>query len=74
LHAGQFDAASGFEHWIPKFGGVAKDRELGSPQGYSRIEFAYSLMAVAAGIEMSEVAVDHGRSIVKQALRESAER
>jgi serine/threonine-protein kinase HipA len=54
LHAGQFDAGSGFEHWILKFDGVGTDTELGSPQGYSRIEYAYYLMAVGAGIEMSE--------------------
>ena len=54
LRAGQFDAASGFEHWILKFDGLGKDKELGSSQGYGRIEYAYSLMAVAAGISMSE--------------------
>ncbi len=30
------------------------DIELGEPQGYGRIEYAYYLMALAAGIEMSE--------------------
>jgi len=54
LRAGQFDADSGFEHWILKFDGLGKDKELGSPQGYGRIEYAYSMMAEAAGIKMSE--------------------
>jgi len=54
LSAGQFDAATGFEHWIIKLDGVGKDKELGSPQGYGRIEYAYYLMAEAAQIRMSE--------------------
>jgi serine/threonine-protein kinase HipA len=54
LRAGQFDVASGFEHWILKFDGLGKDKELGSPQGYGRIEYAYHLMADAARIEMAE--------------------
>jgi serine/threonine-protein kinase HipA len=54
LHAGQFDVASGFEHWILKFDGLGKDKELGSPQGYGRIEYAYYLMATAAKIDMAE--------------------
>jgi serine/threonine-protein kinase HipA len=53
MRAGQFEADSGFEHWILKFDGMGKDSELGSPQGYGRIEYAYHLMTRAAGIEMS---------------------
>ncbi len=56
IRAGQFDADPGFEHWLLKFDGMGADRELGqlgSSQDYGRIEFAYSLMAKAAGIEMS---------------------
>ncbi len=54
VRSGQFDAAPGFEHWLLKFDGVGKDRELGTSDGYGRIEFAYSRMAAAAGIEMSD--------------------
>ena len=54
IRAGQFDAPPGFEHWLIKFDGVGRDSELGSPQGYGRIEYAYYLMARAAGIEMNE--------------------
>jgi serine/threonine-protein kinase HipA len=53
LRSGQFDAAPGFEHWLLKFDGIGKDKELGTGEGYGRIEYAYSLMANAAGITMS---------------------
>ena len=52
LRSGQFDAAPGFEHWLLKFDGVGKDMELGTGADYSRIEYAYHLMARAAGIAM----------------------
>lgn len=54
LHSGQLDAPPGFEHWLLKFDGVGQDRELGSSQDHGRIEFAYHLMARAAGITMTE--------------------
>ena len=54
VRSGQFDAAPGFEHWLLKFDGVGKDKELGTGEGYGRIEFAYYLMATAAGIRMSD--------------------
>ncbi len=54
VRSGQFDAAPGFEHWLLKFDGVGKDKELGTGEGYGQIEFAYYLMARAAGIQMSE--------------------
>jgi len=53
VRSGQFDAAPGFEHWLLKFDGIGKDRELGSGEGYGRVEYAYSLMARAAGIAMA---------------------
>ncbi len=53
VRSGQFDAAPGFEHWLLKFDGVGKDKELGTGEGYGRIEYAYSQMAKAAGIAMS---------------------
>jgi serine/threonine-protein kinase HipA len=52
LMAGQFDVAPGFEHWLLKFDGLGKDKELGTPSGYGRIEFAYYLMAREAKIDM----------------------
>jgi len=52
IRSGQFDAAPGFEHWLLKFDGVGRDLELGTGADYGRTEYAYSLMAKAAGIEM----------------------
>lgn len=54
IRSGQFDAAEGFQHWVLKFDGMGKDLELGGSAGYGRIEYAYHLMAKAAGIHMSE--------------------
>ncbi len=51
--SGQTQTPPGFDHWLLKFDGVA-DLELGAPQEFGRIEFAYYLMARAAGITMSE--------------------
>jgi len=51
--SGQAAAPAGYQYWILKFDGVT-DLELGEPRGYGRIEYAYYLMAKAAGIEMEE--------------------
>lgn len=53
IRAGQFTVDDGFEHWLLKFDGMGADRELGGSQEYGRIEYAYHLMAIAAGIAMS---------------------
>lgn len=53
IRSGQFDAAPGFELWLLKFDGTGKDSELGGSANYGRIEYAYHLMAKAAGIRMS---------------------
>lgn len=53
VRSGQFDTAPGFEHWLLKFDGVGKDKELGTGEGYGRIEYAYHLMAKQAGVLMS---------------------
>jgi serine/threonine-protein kinase HipA len=45
---GQVELPQGFEQWIIKLD------EEGESKGYGRIEHAYHLMAVAAGIDMSE--------------------
>lgn len=54
IRSGQLDAPDGFEHWLLKFDGMGKDMELGASQNYGRIEYAYHLMARAAGINMTE--------------------
>jgi serine/threonine-protein kinase HipA len=53
IRAGQFGIDDGFEHWLLKFDGMGTDSELGSSQDYGRIEYAYYLMAQAAGVNMA---------------------
>lgn len=56
VRSGQISTTEGFEYWLLKFDGVSgnKDKELEDPRGYGAIEYAYYLMARAAGITMSE--------------------
>ena len=54
IRSGQLDAPEGFEHWLLKFDGMGADQELGASQHYGRIEYAYHLMARAAGIRMTD--------------------
>jgi serine/threonine-protein kinase HipA len=64
IRAGQFDVQAGFEHWLIKFDGIGRDERLGTSADYGRIEYAYHLMAVAAGITMSPCRLleEHGRA------------
>nr|WP_243738791.1 HipA domain-containing protein [Microcella frigidaquae] len=50
--------------WLLKFDGVGADHQLGESQQYTRIEYAYSLMARAAGIRMPETRLlaENGRA------------
>ncbi len=65
VRSGQVAAGPGFSHWLLKFDGVARagDHGLSDPQGWCVVEYAYSLMARAAGVEMSECRLleEHGR-------------
>ncbi|WP_438483515.1 type II toxin-antitoxin system HipA family toxin [Oleiharenicola lentus] len=56
VRSGQIAAGEGFDYWLLKFDGVSgnKDKELDDPKGYGASEYAYSLMAKAAGITMTE--------------------
>lgn len=56
VRSGQLAAGDGFEHWLLKFDGVSgnRDKELEDPRGYGVIEYAYYLMALECGIEISE--------------------
>lgn len=56
VRSGQVATGPGFTYWLLKFDGVAgnNDKELEDPQGYGAVEYAYSLMAKASGIVMSE--------------------
>jgi serine/threonine-protein kinase HipA len=55
---------AGKESWLLKFDGVGLDKALGDSQKYGRIEYAYSLMARAAGINMPETRLleENGRA------------
>jgi serine/threonine-protein kinase HipA len=54
IRSGQIKVEDGFEHWLLKLDGVGKDLALGSGAHYGRIEYAYYLMARAAGINMMD--------------------
>jgi serine/threonine-protein kinase HipA len=56
VRSGQVAAGEDFGYWLLKFDGVAgnQDKDLQDPKGYGAIEYAYSLMAKAAGITISE--------------------
>ena len=56
VRSGQAGVGEGFEHWLLKLDGVSgnRDKELEDPRGYGEIEYAYHLMARAAGIDMTE--------------------
>lgn len=51
--SGQAEIPKGYDYWLLKFDGVT-DLELGEPRGYGCIEYAYYLMAKAAGINMMQ--------------------
>ena len=57
IRSGQIEAGSGYGYWLIKFDGVENNKDKGDKAdgpSYTRIEYAYSLMAKAAGIIMSE--------------------
>jgi serine/threonine-protein kinase HipA len=65
VRSGQVEVGDGFRHWLLKFDGVALagDHGLTDPQGWGAVEYAYSRMARAAGVEMAECRLleEHGR-------------
>ena len=56
IKSGQIDAGPGYEYWLLKFDGVANSGDHGvtDPKQFTKIEYAYYLMAKDAGIDMSE--------------------
>ena len=56
IRSGQLNAGDGYGYWLIKFDGVGGngDKGLKDSQVYTRIEYAYHLMATDAGIKMSE--------------------
>lgn len=76
VKSGQTKAPKGFEHWLIKLDGVS-DVQLGSIQGYGKVEMAYYTMAKACGIDMmpSRLLEENGRShfMTKRFDREGSE-
>lgn len=64
IRSGQLPPEPGEQAWLLKFDGVGADHQLGDSQQYTRIEYAYSLMARASGIDFPETRLLHenGRS------------
>ena len=57
IRSGQIDAGDGYEYWLLKFDNIKNNRDKDSApddEEYTKIEYAYYLMATAAGIQMSE--------------------
>ena len=56
FRSGQVAQDEHFSYWLMKFDGIHnnRDKEITDPQGYGLIEYAYYLMALDAGISMSE--------------------
>lgn len=56
FRSGQVKAGEGFSAWLIKFDGITdnRDKELADPQGFGLVEYAFHLLAVAAGIDMSQ--------------------
>jgi len=56
LRSGQIKAPKGYGYWLLKLDGVNAngDKEDDDKCGYGRIEYAFHLMAKAAGVEMSD--------------------
>lgn len=63
VKSGQVKAPTGFSYWLIKFDGVM-DSQFGASLGYGRVEMAYYLMALEAGIEMNESRIleENGRA------------
>ncbi len=66
VRSGQVKTGTDFEYWLLKFDGVSgnRDKELEDPKGYGLIEYAYYLMALECGIDISESRLlrENGRS------------
>jgi len=56
VRSGQAPAPKGFTHCIMKFDGISEHNQnretFGDPQGFGAMEYVYSLLAKAAGVEM----------------------
>lgn len=67
IRSGQVNAGPGYEYWLLKFDDIENNKDkdkVPDEKEYTKIEYAYYLMAQAAGIEMSECRLhkENGRS------------
>lgn len=53
VRSGQTTAPEGFDYWLIKLDGVT-NKELGDPEHWGEVEYVHSLIAKAAGINMTE--------------------
>ena len=53
VRSGQTNVPKGFEHWLLKLDGVSGE-QFGESSGWGRVEYAYYLMALDSGIEISK--------------------
>lgn len=57
IRSGQISAGKGYEYWLLKFDNIENNRDkesIADKAEYTKIEYAYYLMAKAAGIKMNE--------------------
>jgi len=52
--SGQIEAPEGYTYWLFKFDVSNGASTLGDPAGFGRVEYAYHLMTLAAGVKMTE--------------------
>jgi len=74
VRSGQVKLPDGFGYWLMKFDGLSGngDKDGDDPKGYGRIEYAYSLMAKAAGLEMAECRLWEGRHFMTRRFDRTA--
>ena len=57
IRSGQINAGTGYTYWLLKFGSLKNNKDKDNEadySDYSKIEYAYSIMAKDAGIDMTE--------------------
>jgi len=57
IRSGQIETGSGYEYWLIKFDGTSTEDTKADKRCYTRVEYAYYLMAKSAGINMSECSI-----------------
>lgn len=64
IRSGQLKVDPGYEHWLLKFDGIEASGQLADAKHFGRLEYAYSNMARAAGINYPETMLleENGRA------------